>query len=186
MGQIVNCLLHTQAKRSAKVNEAIELPCDKSKFFAIIYSAQHFRNNSLGQNFSILTRSITWLNSFEEPDVLLARWIEKPSQFGFEIKHEVGKKIPHAHFLSRVSETEGVKDCDQVNQVNKKNENIWFIGLGKSVEQLDEHQKTSAELVFTENTDWERKSLQMKTWRQPPGHCGNFGLVSENYEYKTI
>ena len=63
---------------------------------------------------------LTWLYSSKEPYGLLARWIEKPAQFDVEIKHEAGKKIPHADCLSRFPQTEDqVKDCDQVNQVNK-------------------------------------------------------------------
>ena len=95
-----------------------------------------------------------WLYSFNEPDGLLARWIDKLGQFDFEIKHEAGKKIPHADCLSRVPQTEDqVKDFDRVNQINTEGKNIWSIGLGKSVEQLVEHQKNAANPHFTEKLD---------------------------------
>ena len=79
----------------------------KRELFAIVYFTQHFRNYLLGQKFLIVTdhRALTWLYSFKEPDGLLARWIEKLGQFDFEIKHEAGKKIPHADCLSRVPQT---------------------------------------------------------------------------------
>ena len=55
---------------------------------------------------------------------MIARWLEKLGQFQFEIKHEAGKKIPHADCLSRVlTTTEEV-----VNQKRKTTDisnNIW-------------------------------------------------------------
>ena len=126
----------------------------KRELFAIVYLTQHFRKYLLGQKFLIVTdhRALTWLYSFKEPDGLLARWIEQFGQFDFEIKHEAGKKIPHADCLSRAPQTENqVKDCDQVNQINTEEKNIWFVGLGKSVEQLVEHQKNAAELIILRN-----------------------------------
>ena len=119
-----------------------------------LYFFQHFRNYLLGQKFLIVTdlRALTWLYSFTEPDGIWARWIEKLGQFDFEIKHEAGKKIPHADCLSRVPQTEDqVKDCDQVNQINTEEKNIWSIGLGKSVEQLVVHQKNAADLIILRN-----------------------------------
>ena len=38
--------------------------------------------------------------SFKEPDVMVARWIEKLGQFNFDIKLRAGKKITHADCLS--------------------------------------------------------------------------------------
>ena len=90
----------------------------------------------------------------------MARWIEKLGQFDFEIKHEAGKKIPHADCLTRVPQTEDqVKDCDQVNQINTEEKNIWSIGLGESVEQLVEHQKNAADVVIPRN--W------IENWKRP-------------------
>ena len=126
----------------------------KRELFAIVYFTQNFRNYLLEQKFLIVTNhtALTWLYSFKEPDGLLARWIEKLGQFDFEIKHEARKKIPHADFLLRVPQTEDqVKNCDQVNQVNTEDQNIWSIGLGKSVEQLVEHQKNAADLMILRN-----------------------------------
>ena len=82
----------------------------------------------------------------------MAIWIEKLGQFDFKIKHEAGKKVPHTDCLSRVPRTEEqVKNYDQVNQVNTEDKNIWSIGLGKSVEQLIEHQKVAADLIILRN-----------------------------------
>ena len=134
----------------------------KRELFAIVYFTQHFRNYLLGQKFLIITdhRALTWLYSSKEPDGLLARWIEKLGQIDFKIKHEAGKKIPHADSLSRVPQTEDqVKDCNQVNQINTEENNIWSIGLGKSVEQLVEHQKNAADLIILRN--W------IENWKRP-------------------
>ena len=161
----------------------------KRELFAIVYFTQHFRYYLLGQKFLIVTdhRAITWLYCFKEPDQLSARWIEKLGQFDFEVKHEAGKKIPHADCLSRVSQTQDqVKDCDQVNQINTEEKNIWSIGLGKSVEQLVEHQKNAADLIILKTGLRTGNALKENTWQEPLGHCGNFGLISETYGLKMI
>ena len=77
---------------------------------------------------------------------------KKHGKFDFENKHEAGKNIPHAVCVPRVPQTEEeVKVCEQVRQVNTKNQNVWSIGLGKSVEELDVHQKNEAKLVIQRN-----------------------------------
>ena len=97
-------------------------------------------------------RALAWLYSYKEPNGLLARWKEKLEQFGFEIKHDAGKKIPHADCLSRVPQTKNqAKDCNQVNQVNTEDKNICSTGLVKSVEQLVEHKKNADDLIILRN-----------------------------------
>ena len=77
---------------------------------------------------------------------------KKIGQFDYEIKREAGKKIPHADCLSGVPQTEDqVKYCDQVNQVNTEDKIIWSIELGKSDEQLVEHQINAADLIILRN-----------------------------------
>ena len=163
----------------------------KRELFAIVYFTQHFRNFLLGQKLIIVTdhRALTWLYSFKEPDGLLAIWIEKLGQFDIKIKHEARKKVPHTDCLSRVPRTEEqVKNYDQVNQVNTEDKNIWSIGLGKSVEQLIEHQKVAADLIILRNwiENGRRPPQIKKTWQEPLEPCGNFGLISENYKLKMI
>ena len=162
----------------------------KRELLAIVYFTQHFRNYLLGQKFLIVAdhRTLTWLYSFKQPEGLLARWIEKLEQFDFEIQLEVGKKIPHADCLSRIPQTEDqVKNCDQVNQADTEDKSIWSIGLGKSVEQKVEHQKNAADLFILR--DWienRRRPHRKKTWQEPIGHCGNYGLISETFKLKMI
>ena len=38
-----------------------------------------------------------------------------------------------------------------MNQINTEEKNIWSIGLGKSVEQLVEHQKNATDLIILRN-----------------------------------
>ena len=47
---------------------------------------------------------------------MVARWIEKLGQFKLDIKHRVGKKIPHNDRLSRMN-TEGEEQTAFVNAI---------------------------------------------------------------------
>ena len=53
---------------------------------------------------------------------MIASWLEKLGQFQFEIKHEVGKKIPHADCLSSVPTTteEMVNQSQKTTDISKK------------------------------------------------------------------
>ena len=77
----------------------------KRELVAIVHFTHHFKNYLLGQHFLIITdhRALVWISSFEEPDGMVARWIEKLGQFNVDIKHGAGKKIPHADCLSRIN-----------------------------------------------------------------------------------
>ena len=65
------------------------------ELFAIVHFTQHFINYLLGQHCLIITdhRALVWIYSFNEPDGMVASWIEKLGQFIFVIKHRAGKKI---------------------------------------------------------------------------------------------
>ena len=43
------------------------------------------------------------------------------------------------------------QNCDQVNQKNTEDKNIWSIELGKSVELIVEHQQNAADLSLLRN-----------------------------------
>ena len=45
---------------------------------------------------------------------MVARWIDEPGQFDFDINHRAGKKIPHADSLSRIN----IEDDEQTAFVN--------------------------------------------------------------------
>ena len=68
-----------------------------------------------------------------------------------------------------------------MNQVNTEDKIIWSIGLGKSVEQLNEHRKNVAEAKRMRMGN----ALKEKTLREPPEHFEIFGLISKSYE-KTL
>ena len=77
----------------------------------------------------------------------------------------------------RVPETEEeAKECNQVNQVKTNDKNIWYIRLGKSVEQLVEHHQNAAELIIQLNLVESGKRAQRKNM------AGNYGLISETYK----
>ena len=126
--------------------------------------------------------ALTWLCSFQEPERLLARWIENHRKFDFKIKHEAGKKNPHADCMSRVPPTDDNNDPDQVNRVNLEDKYNWFIGLGQSVDKFVEHQKIAAELIVLRIRIGSGKRHQKKTWQELLEHCGNFGKISKAYE----
>ena len=71
-----------------------------------------------------------------------------------------------------------------MNQVNTEDKNIWSIELGKSAEQLVEHQKNAAEVIILKSGLKTGNVLKGETWQEPQGHCGNFGLISKTYEQK--
>ena len=75
----------------------------KRELFVIVHFTQHFKNYLLGQHFLIITdhRALVWIYSFEEPDGMVARWIEKLRQFNFDIKHRTAKKS-HTQTVFRV------------------------------------------------------------------------------------
>ena len=89
----------------------------KRELYAVVYFTGYFKHYLLGQNFRIITdhRALVWLYSFKDPDGIVARWIEKLSQYSFTIEHKAGKGIPHADGLSRLTENTAVCALQTVN-----------------------------------------------------------------------
>ena len=84
----------SQTKYSATRQELLEL----------VTFARHFRHYLLGQKFTKVTdhSALQWLHSFEDPDGITARWLEKFAPFDYEVRHRPGKSIGHADGLSRI------------------------------------------------------------------------------------
>ena len=59
------------------------------ELLAIVYFLQHFRPYLLGRHFTLRSDhgSLTWLRNFKEPEVQLARWLEKLQEYDFTIVH---------------------------------------------------------------------------------------------------
>ena len=78
------------------------------ELLAVVVFTQQFRPYLLGRKFTLRTDhgSLTWLQSFKEPEGQLARWLEKLQELEFTIIHRQGKHHLNADALSRLP-------CDQ-------------------------------------------------------------------------
>jgi len=61
----------------------------RRELLAVIAALQHFRHYLIGSRITLSTdhHSHTWLHTFKRPEGILARWVETPAEFDFEIKH---------------------------------------------------------------------------------------------------
>ena len=82
----------------------------KRELLAMVHFTRYFRHYLLGRKFKIVTdhSALRWLHNFNDPDGLIARWIEKLAAFDYEVQHRPGKSIGHADSLSRIP-TESVQ-----------------------------------------------------------------------------
>ena len=66
------------------------------ELLAVVIFTQQFRPYLLGHEFTLITDhgSLSWLQSFKEPEGQLARWLEKLQEFHFRIVHRQGKSMP--------------------------------------------------------------------------------------------
>ena len=85
----------------------------RKELLAVVTFLQHFRQYLLGRLFTIHTDhgSLTWLQSFKNPEGQLARWLEKLQEYNFSIVHRPGKKHLNADALSRLP-------CQQCGRVS--------------------------------------------------------------------
>ena len=76
----------------------------RRKLLAQIIFTRHFRHYLLGQKFTIVTdhSALQWLHSFQDPDGITARWLEKLAPFDYEVRNRPGKSIGHADGLWRL------------------------------------------------------------------------------------
>ena len=75
----------------------------RCELLAVVTFVQHFRPYLLGRKFLLCTDhgSLTWLWNFREPEVQLARWLERLQEYNFKICHRPGQKHQNADALSR-------------------------------------------------------------------------------------
>jgi hypothetical protein len=87
----------------------------RRELLAVVVFTQHFRPYLLGREFTLRTDhgSLTWLQSFRDPEGQLARWLEKLQQFNFNIVHRQGKSHQNADALSRLP----CNQCGREHQV---------------------------------------------------------------------
>ena len=81
---------HVVAFASRLLSKAEHMYCvTRQELLAVIVFIQHFRPYLLGREFTLRTDhgSLTWLQTFRDPEGQLARWLEKLQQFNFNIVH---------------------------------------------------------------------------------------------------
>ena len=90
----------------------------------------HFRHFLLGQTFLLRTDhgSLRWIFEFKDPRGQVARWLEIPAQYDFDIQHRPGNKHSNADSLLRrdyekSSCTHATKMLTNVQSVKVKRKN---------------------------------------------------------------
>ncbi|PAA92863.1 hypothetical protein BOX15_Mlig004203g3 [Macrostomum lignano] len=79
-------------------------PITRKELLAIVDSLKYFRFYLVGKRFKVRTdhNALTWLLRQTEQTGILGRWIERLSEFDFEIEHRSGPKHVNADALSRI------------------------------------------------------------------------------------
>ena len=90
----------------------------RREMYAVVHFTQHFRHYLLGAQFVLRTdyRSLLWLDSFQDAEGILARWLEKLASFNYINQHRPGKSHGNADALSRLPEATKLTD-EAVEQV---------------------------------------------------------------------
>ena len=107
---------HVIAYASRTLSKAERRYCvTRRELLAVVTFTQQFRPYLLGKQFTLRTDhgSLTWLQSFKEPEGQLARWLEKLQEYQFTIVHRQGKKHTNADALSRLPCTQCGRESHQ-------------------------------------------------------------------------
>ena len=85
----------------------------RRELLAVVMFTQQFQPYLLCHKFTLRTDhgSLSWLQSFKEPEGQLARWLEKLQEFHFRIVHRPRKKHANADAMSRLP-------CDQCGRID--------------------------------------------------------------------
>ena len=121
---------HVVSYASRSLSKAERRYCvTRRELLAVVVFTQHFRPYLLGREFTLRTDhgSLTWLQSFKDPEGQLARWLEKLQQFSFNIVHRQGKSHRNADGLSRLPCSQCGRDEHQavapISQVSEEGHN---------------------------------------------------------------
>ena len=134
------------------------------ELFAFVTFTRHFRHYLLGRKFTIVTdhRALQLLNSFEDPDGMTTRWLEKLASFDYTVRHKPGTSIGHADGLSRVPSHEikvvaqnssGIK-CPHQDESDQREHSTMTQKNG------DDHASTSSE-------EWPNREIPRNTQFSP-------------------
>jgi hypothetical protein len=87
----------------------------RRELLAVIVCFRHWRHYVLGRKVLVRTdhSSLTWLQSFKQPESQLARWFSELSQYNIEIVHWPGNKCANSDGLSRRPCAEKCTYCDR-------------------------------------------------------------------------
>jgi predicted aspartyl protease len=87
----------------------------RRELLAVIACLRHWRHYVLGRKVLVRTdhSSLTWLQSFKQPESQLARWFSELSQYNIEIVHRPGNKCANSDGLSRRPCAEKCTYCDR-------------------------------------------------------------------------
>ena len=76
----------------------------RHEMLALVWAIRHFRPYLYGKMFTVCTNhnSLKWLQSFRDPEGLLARWLKILAEYQFTVEHRPGSKHVNADALSRI------------------------------------------------------------------------------------
>lgn len=183
----------------------------RRELLAVVVFTQHFHPYLLGREFTLRTDhgSLTWLQSFRDPEGQLARWLEKLQQFNFNIIHRQGKRHQNADALSRLpcnqcgrSEDQTVAHISQVPKEHPHQSEVRNLQQGDpdidTVLKAKEAQtKPDADMQKAQSLEtrrlfqlWEQLLIQdgvlFRQWESPDGSRIVYQLVMPKSERKNV
>ena len=75
----------------------------RKELLALVWGSEHFETYLYGRRFLARTdhNALRWLRNFKNPRGQVARWLERLSDFDFEVQHRSGRLLNNADGLSR-------------------------------------------------------------------------------------
>ena len=97
----------------------------RKELLALVWGTEHFETFLYGRRFLVRTdhSALQWLRNFKNPRGQVARWLERLSDFDFEVEHRPGQLHGNADGLSRFPWDEGAlekieRDTTLIQSVN--------------------------------------------------------------------
>ena len=127
----------------------------RKELLALVWGTEHFETFLYGKRFLVRTdhSALQWLRNFKNPRGQVARWLERLSDFDFEVEHRPGQLHGNADGLSSLPRDDGAsvnveRDATLIQSVNTeplsrpmtdgrrgKQTVIILITMGKAVSQ---------------------------------------------------
>ena len=179
----------------------------RRELLAVAAFTQYFRPYLLGREFQLRTDlgSLTWLQSFKDPEGQLARWLEKLQELNFTIVHRQGKSHQNADALSRLpcsqcgrDETKeqlivavtslGQQARSEMRRLQEEDPDIGIVleareKMSKPTEDVQKAQNRNVRRLFQL---WEQLRIQngilYRQWESPDGTRTILQLILPNSE----